>query len=598
MKTILALIITVLVGSQIVSAKVPVYIVAGQSNADGRAFIEEMPEAVRRYAETGGASGILMSYCYGSVKNELGIFKPYVPMYEGGKKGKCGFDAVLYNMMADSVATPFYVIKESKGGTAIDTLCKSSQALYWNASPQWLAKARPASYDPRTKTADGNSLLLQLEANIDSCISGTLASAQDGFEIKCIIWHQGESDRKQGKRYYSNLKTLVEHLRSHIAEVTGDDSYRSLPFIAGGVNRESRQFNEDVELAKIRLAEEDSNFHYINLDGCELRSDDQLHFNGRGAAEAAKRFYGCLKSLNLLPGEQTADRISIARYYGGKEAAVCYTFDDGLLEHYTVLRDQLKKHDFVATFGIIGSKVGRDHKGTRVMTWEQLRQLHADGHEISNHGWEHRNVTTLSPDELRHEIRTNDSIIHDSIGVWPRSFIYPGNRHDDATVAICEAGKAGSRVKTRNLGGRNSESDLRKWIDDFIAQKDWAVTMTHGISYGYDHFGNPDVLWRHFDYVDSLRENIWIGTLTDVSTYVKERQFTRLNIDGKDGVIKVTPEISLDKQIFQMPLTMVFNSEKSVMAEQDGRELMVRTDGARNLIDFDPHGGTIIIRER
>lgn len=303
MKTLLALITTVLVCSQSLSAKVPVYIVAGQSNADGRAFIEEMPETVRRYAETGGAPGILMSYCYGSVKNELGVFKPYVPMYEGGKKGKCGFDAVLYSMMADSVVTPFYVIKESKGGTAIDTLCKSSQSLYWNASPQWLAKAGPASYDPRTKTADGKSLLLQLEANIDSCISTTLSLIPDGYEFKCIIWHQGESDRKQRKRYYSNLKALVDHLRSHIAEATGDDSYRSLLFIAGGVNKESRQYNEDVELAKIRLAKEDCNFHYVNLDGCELRGDDCLHFNGKGAAEAAKRFYECLKSLNLFPGK-------------------------------------------------------------------------------------------------------------------------------------------------------------------------------------------------------------------------------------------------------------------------------------------------------
>lgn len=458
MKTILKLIITILVCSQSLSAKVSVYIVAGQSNADGRAFIEEMPEAVRRYAETGGAPEIRMSYCYGSVKNELGVFRPYVPMYEGGKKGKCGFDAVLYSMMADSTATPFYVIKESKGGTAVDTLCKSSQSLYWNASPQWLAKAGQASYDPKTKTAAGNSLLLQLEANIDSCVSGTLASVPDGFEIKCIIWHQGESDRKQGARYYSNLKALVEHLRRHIAEVTGEDSYCSLPFIAGGINRESRQYSEDVELAKIRLAEEDSNFHYINLDDCELRSDDRLHLNGKGAAEAATRFYGCLKTLNLLPMAQSVEQISIARYYGGKDAAISYTFDDGLQEHYTVLRDKLKKHGFVATFGIIGSKVGRDHKGTPVMTWEQLRQLLADGHEISNHGWEHRNVTTLAPEELRHEIMANDSMIHDSVGVCPRSFIYPGNRHDDATVAVCEAGKAGSRIKTKNLGGRNTGS--------------------------------------------------------------------------------------------------------------------------------------------
>lgn len=292
-----------------------------------------------------------------------------------------------------------------------------------------------------------------------------------------------------------------------------------------------------------------------------------------------------------------AERIGIAQYYGGKKAAVSYTFDDGVVEHYTVLRDQLSKHGFVATFGIIGSKVGRDQKGTPVMTWKQLRQLHTDGHEISNHGWEHRNVTTLSPEELRHEIRANDSIIHDSVGVWPRSFIYPGNRHDERTVAICEADKAGSRVKTKNLGGRNTENDLRRWVDELILKNEWAITMTHGISYGYDHFKDPDVLWRHFDYVDSLREHIWVGTLADVSAYVKERQSIRLVIDEKDEIIKITPKIDLDKSVFHHPLTMTFNSDRSVMAIQDGRQLVVNGRGHCKLIDFNPHGGDIFLQK-
>lgn len=304
MRILLTMMATVIVSAQLMMAKVPVYIVAGQSNADGRALIEDMPLEVRRYVEIGGAPEIMMSYCNGSAENELGVFKPYIPMAEGIYSDNCGFDAVLYSMMAGSPEKPLYIIKESKGGTAIDTLCQSAKDLYWNASPQWLANAGIASYNPLTNTTAGKSLLLQLEANIDSCINTTLSQLSGGYEIKCIIWHQGESDRSCSEMYYSNLKTLVEHLRCHISQKTGDDSYMALPFIAGGVNKDSRQYNEIVENAKIRLADEDPNFHYINLDDCELRSDDRLHFNGYGASTAARHFHECLSSLNLLPIHQ------------------------------------------------------------------------------------------------------------------------------------------------------------------------------------------------------------------------------------------------------------------------------------------------------
>lgn len=283
-----------------VFAKVPVYIMAGQSNADGRALVSEMPEYIREYVSDGGSDLIMMSYCNGITRNELGAFKKYVPMYEGNTSEMCGFDAIVYNHIADKTGNSFYVIKESKGGTAIDTLCSSSASLYWNATPEWLEKAGIANHNKETKESIGKSLLLQLEANIDACIDNVLSKIDEGYEIKCVMWHQGESDRKQGENYYGNLRRLVEHLRSHIVEKTGNISYSKLPFIAGSVNKASRQYNRNVEAAKVRLAGEDPDFHVVNLDGCELRDDDKLHFNAKGCVEAGKRMFDKLTGLGLI----------------------------------------------------------------------------------------------------------------------------------------------------------------------------------------------------------------------------------------------------------------------------------------------------------
>ena len=302
----------------------------------------------------------------------------------------------------------------------------------------------------------------------------------------------------------------------------------------------------------------------------------------------------------LTCGDATAQRV--ARYRGNKAAAICYTFDDGLLEHYTVLRQKLSEHAFPATFAVIGSEVGGDHKGTPIMTWSQLRELRDDGHELSSHGYEHRNVTKLSAEELRHELQANDTLIYDSAGVWPRTFVYPGNRRSEETVRICEEGRVGSRTALMSLGGKTAgkgEQWLRRWVDSLIVRGEWAVTMTHGISYGYDHFADPGVLWRHFDYVDSLRSQLWIGTFADISAYVKERDALRLHVERrKNGTIEITPSLSLDRRLFSVSLTLVLPVTEKVRAVQDGRELPVERQGDCQLLDFNPHGGKIVVSRR
>ena len=68
-----------------------------------------------------------------------------------------------------------------------------------------------------------------------------------------------------------------------------------------------------------------------------------------------------------VPAIDTAG-IHVATYYGGRRASVTFTFDDGLLEHFTLVFPELKRRRLKATFGIVGSKVGCDMKGTPCLT--------------------------------------------------------------------------------------------------------------------------------------------------------------------------------------------------------------------------------------
>ena len=100
--------------------------------------------------------------------------------------------------------------------------------------------------------------------------------------------------------------------------------------------------------------------------------------------------------LGLAVNVLAQPQVSIAPYYEGRQAALSLTFDDGLLDQYTLAYPQLKARGLKATFAVIGSKVGgmvrsrqdRENgtEGTPCMTWQMLREMAADGQEIASHG--------------------------------------------------------------------------------------------------------------------------------------------------------------------------------------------------------------------
>ncbi len=303
----------------------------------------------------------------------------------------------------------------------------------------------------------------------------------------------------------------------------------------------------------------------------------------------------CLCAVSQLLPAQTD--IRVARYWGDRQAAVSYTFDDGLAEHYTKVYPELNKRGIKATFAIVGNRIGSNWKGTPCMTWEQLGEMAANGQEISNHGWTHANLSRLTDEALRHEVQCCDTAIYEHTGVMPRTFVYPGNRHTPAIVDFCSQGRTGTRTSQVSIGSKRDSTWMRRWIDGLMASGNWGVGMTHGITCGYDSLGDPTRFWRHLDYVIRHRDSLWIAPMGDVAAYVAERDNISLKISRRKNKIVITPQTSLDTAVYHHQLTLVMTSDAPLTATQNGRKLYVRRRNGNILIDFQPAGGKIEIRQ-
>ncbi|MBR1840045.1 MAG: polysaccharide deacetylase family protein [Prevotella sp.] len=297
--------------------------------------------------------------------------------------------------------------------------------------------------------------------------------------------------------------------------------------------------------------------------------------------------------LGILAANGQPD-VRVAKYYGDREGALTFTFDDGLGEHYTEVFPRLKALGLKASFGIIGSKVGREWKGVAMMTWAQLREMAADGQEITSHGYRHNALIKLQGEALRYEVQHNDTLISDSVGVFPRTYFYPGNRKTDEGVAFCSRHRVGTRMFQGSFGSKRDSAWVQRTLQRTIKKHEWTVWMTHGISKGYDAFPDPQLLWNTLQQVAGMQDQLWICTLHDGLAYAAERDTVQLDIKQKGGKLTVTPSMALDKSLFCHPLTLVIDCDVAE-ALQERKRLAVKHNGKKSLVDFNPHGGTITI---
>lgn len=91
----------------------------------------------------------------------------------------------------------------------------------------------------------------------------------------------------------------------------------------------------------------------------------------------------------------------------------------------------IKNHDAKVTFFVGGSWAAKNK--------EYLDKMIADGHEIGNHGYFHKDHAKLSAEQNKAEITANNAIVKSMTGIDMTLFAPPSGSYSDTTLKVAHS---------------------------------------------------------------------------------------------------------------------------------------------------------------
>jgi len=241
-----------------------VFVVAGQSNCDGRGKVAELTGPLAKWAEP--QENVLIAYSCSKLRGPVLTSDGFRPLQPGwsvapGKdkptrlpSGTFGPEVSFGRGMADHLkGKKVALIKYAEGGTSL--------AKDWN--PEVKDRLYPAFLDFTKKS---------------------LKELKDGghtYTARGMIWHQGESDASLTADEYEKLLT------AYVARVRADLEVPDLPFGVGEVFDNGKR--DTVRAAQKATAEKVKNVFFVPAD--KLKTfDGGTHFDAASQIELGERF--------------------------------------------------------------------------------------------------------------------------------------------------------------------------------------------------------------------------------------------------------------------------------------------------------------------
>ena len=294
--------------------------------------------------------------------------------------------------------------------------------------------------------------------------------------------------------------------------------------------------------------------------------------------------------LSMLAGNINPEtvKVEIAKYKDDKKAAVSFTYDDGSMDHYTMVAPHLEAAGIRGTFWIIGRVVGGSPYS---LDWDKIKEMADRGHEMSNHTYSHKHMTKWTEEEICQDIVKCDDMLEEHLGKRPRTIALPFNELNPTILKISQEGRVGVRTRQTGQGqGRafkgsgdrySTLPEMKSWLQKTIDKGEWGITMTHAIVKGWDAWEDPQVYWDFIEYCGTRSDEVWFATFEDVASYNAERDACTIETSVKGSKLKVTPKCTLDSKLFDKKLT-----------------LKVSVNGKVHCIDFDPYGKAFTVNLR
>lgn len=204
-------------------------------------------------------------------------------------------------------------------------------------------------------------------------------------------------------------------------------------------------------------------------------------------------------------GSKVKNSIAIRVIDPGKPM-VALTFDDGPSYTYTSrVVNQLKKYDGRATFFVLGCRLGDAAAQSLVKSSFQY------GNEIASHTYNHKQLSALSPEDIKWESDTTKSAIKKITGSDPVLTRPPYGAYNDKVKANVDTPLILWSIDTRDWETRNADSTVASVLNSV---QDGDIVLMHDI---YDATASaaerliPELINRGYQLV----------TVSELATYKK-----------------------------------------------------------------------------
>lgn len=234
---------------------VDVWIVAGQSNPDGRVALGSAPSWLSGNGNI--VPDVLMwnrdLRSFGDW--EIGASSGYKSGADAVNHALWGFPEVVMYLLAQELGTEQKVVKCTRGGTALYPT---------HANGTW-------SFDLTSVTTEFK-MLYYLKDRIEDC-RNRMAKNGQMVRFKGMIWHQGESDDAN----VDNENNWQSRMEIVIAEVRKYARNAALPVIMGTISTASGAFSATIKTGMENIAAADANAYLYDCGAATL--SDGLHFD-------------------------------------------------------------------------------------------------------------------------------------------------------------------------------------------------------------------------------------------------------------------------------------------------------------------------------
>ena len=295
-RSMFLVLVAILVLPSIAAAQqtIDVYIIAGQSNTDGRGNVSDLSQEELASVE----SNTIISYLNPGSERERTQSQSTPPDLDVGTNGFTALVPGGFSVDGTSarVLTPTFGPELAFGATIAGVTGSSNQIAIIKVSRggtnfrnDWLA-------NPNVNTVDDEPEGFLYRAMLERIATSLTELEADGSTavIRGFVWHQGESDSSTSAvaAYAGRFLDLVQGVRAEF----GDE----IPFVIGELSRtrdNSVEFNDNLP----NVVSVAPNISFIGSEGVTAPANDTTHFDANGQLELGRRFAAAFDGIVIDP---------------------------------------------------------------------------------------------------------------------------------------------------------------------------------------------------------------------------------------------------------------------------------------------------------